>query len=130
MTRQELRIRTMRFAVRIVRFRRSLPDTWQARRIGAQLLDSGTSVAMNYRSATRAQSHDEFIAKLGISVEEADESAGWLELITEVNLARGAELNWLTAESNELLAILAAGQKTAKENRQREREQRAKDRQS
>jgi four helix bundle protein len=109
----------MRFAVRVVRFCRTLPNTWEARQIGGQLLASATSTAMNYRSATRGRSRAEFIAKLGIAVEEADESVGWLELTAQVELAKGEELLWLLRESSELLAILAASQKTARENRQR-----------
>ena len=109
----------MRFAVRAVRFCRTLPATWEGRRIGGQLVDSATSVAMNYRSATRGRSSDEFIAKLGIVVEEADESEGWLLLIEELDLAYGPELKWLLVESGELLAIFAASQKTAKENREK-----------
>ena len=109
----------MRFAVRVVRFCRTLPDTWEARRIGGQLIDAGTSVAMNYRSATRGRSRAEFIAKLGVVVEEADESVGWLELISRVELARGPELIWLLGEANELLAIFGKAQKTAKENTRR-----------
>ena len=110
----------MRFAVRVVRFCRTLPDTWEARRIGGQLIDSATSVAMNYRATRRGRSRAEFIAKLGIVVEEADESLGWLELISQLELSRGAELNWLLGEASELLAIFAKSQKTAKENRARE----------
>jgi len=72
------------------------------------MLASATSVAMNYRSATRGRSRAEFIAKLGIAVEEADETLGWLELTARVELARGPELVWLLHEANELLAILAA----------------------
>ena len=119
MTAEDLRQRSMRFAVRAVLFCRTLPDTWEARRIGGQLIGSATSVAMNYRSATRGRSRAEFIAKLGIVVEEADESVGWLELIGQVELARGAELTWLLGESKELLAIFGKSQKTAKDNRQR-----------
>ena len=119
-TSEELRNRTMRFAVRAVRFCRSLPDSWEARRIGGQLIASATSIAMNYRSATRGRSRAEFIAKLGIVVEEADESVGWLELIAQVELSSGPELSWLLGESRELLAIFGKAQKTAKENRQRD----------
>ena len=72
---------------------------------------------MNYRSATRGRSRAEFIAKLGIVVEEADESVGWLELMTQVELSRGPELTWLLGESRELLAIFGTSQKTAKANR-------------
>jgi four helix bundle protein len=73
---------------------------------------------MNYRSATRGRSRAEFIAKLGIAVEEADEALGWPELTAQVELAPGPELVWLLHESNELLAILAASQKTARANQQ------------
>ena len=110
----------MCFAVRVVRFCRTFPNTWEARRIGGQLIDAGTSVAMNYRSATRGRSRAEFIAKLGIVVEEADESLGWLELVGQVDLARGPEYVWLLREAGELLAIFAKAQKTAKENSRRE----------
>ena len=99
MTSEELRQRSMRFAVRVIRFCRSLPDTWEARQLGGQLIRSATSVAMNYRGATRGRSRAEFIAKLGIVVEEADESVGWLELIDQVRLAQGPELAWLLGES-------------------------------
>ena len=75
---------------------------------------------MNYRSATRGRSRAEFIAKLGIVVEEADETVGWLELIGQVDLARGPEYVWLLREAGELLAIFAKAQNTAKENNRRE----------
>jgi four helix bundle protein len=111
----------MQFAVRLVRFCRTLPPTWEARQLGSQLLSSGTSVAMNYRAATRGRSRAEFIAKLGIVVEEADESVGWLELIEQIELAKGSEFSWLLSESKELLAIFGSAQRTAKENHQRQR---------
>src|SRR5436190_24387589 len=119
MLHNNLRDRTMKFAVRTVKFCQVLPDNWINRRLGGQLLAAATSTAMNYRSATRGRSRAEFIAKLGIAVEEADESLGWLELTAEVELANGPELLWLLRESSELLAILAASQKTARENRRR-----------
>ena len=96
MTPEELRARTMEFAVRAVKFCRSLPDTSEARRIGGQLIDSSTSVAINYRAAGRGRSHREFTAKIGIVTEEADETLGWLELIVRLDLARGPEAEWLT----------------------------------
>lgn len=116
MTAQELRERTLRFAVRVVRFCPTLPDTWEARRIGGQLIEAATSVAMNYRSATRSRSRREFISKLGVVVEEADESTGWLELIARVELARGPELTWLLGEAGELVAIFAKARKTSRAN--------------
>ena len=74
---------------------------------------------MNYRTATRGRSRAEFIAKLGIVVEEADETLGWLELMGQINLGRSSEYNWLRGEAAELLAIFAKAQKTAKENSRR-----------
>jgi four helix bundle protein len=118
MLKNNLRDRTMKFAVRTVRFCQKLPDNWINRRVGGQLLDAATSVAMNYRSALRGRSRAEFIAKLGIAVEEADESEGWLDLMGQAEVCRGDERDWLFNESKELLAILSAAQKTAKENRQ------------
>ena len=114
---QSLRDRTQRFAVQAVRFCRKLPDNWEARRIGGQLIDSATSVYANYRATCRARSRAEFIAKIGVVAEEADESLGWLELIAALELTTGPELVWLRGESAELLAIFAASQKTARQNR-------------
>src|SRR5438876_998774 len=118
MTPQDLRDRSMQFAVRVVRFCRTLPDTWEARRLGGQLIDASTSIAMNYRAAGRGRSHREFTSKLGVVVEETDESVGWLELIAQVELARGPELVWLLGESKELLAIFGSSYATAKEKEQ------------
>lgn len=114
MTPQELRERSMKFAVRAVRFCRALSADWESRRIGGQLIDSSTSMAMNYRAAGRGRSHREFTAKLGVVTEEADETVGWLELISELDLARGAELTWLLAEARELVAIFGSSYATAK----------------
>ena len=116
MDQAELRERTMRFAVRAVKFCRTLPETWEARRMAGQLMDSATSVAMNYRAAGRGRSRAEFIAKLGLVVEDSDESVGWLELIARLELSSEPELMWLTGESQELLAIFGKSQITAKEN--------------
>jgi four helix bundle protein len=76
---------------------------------------------MNYRAAGRARSRAEFIAKLGIAVEEADESVGWFELVARLEMSKEPELSWLLRESKELRAILGRSQKTAKENFQRSR---------
>jgi len=111
----------MEFAVRVVRFCRSLPDSWEARRIGGQLLESSTSMAMNYRAAGRGRSYREFTAKLGIVVEEADESLGWLELIAQVELATGSELQWLLGESRELVSIFGSSYATARDRLRRSR---------
>jgi four helix bundle protein len=111
----------MQFAVRVVRFCRTLPDAWYSRRVGGQLIDAATSAAMNYRAAGRGRSHKEFTAKLGLVAEEADESVGWLELIAQVELARGSELDWLLGESKELTAIFGSGYATAKEKEEQQR---------
>jgi four helix bundle protein len=110
----ELKARTKRFAIRIVKLFRSLPHTDEARIIGKQVLRSGTSVAANYRAVCRARSKAEFVAKMGIVVEEADETVFWLELLVETNIVKQARMNNLLAEANELLAIFAASQHTAR----------------
>jgi four helix bundle protein len=101
----ELRKRTKGFAIRIVNIYRSLPHSPDAQTLGKQLLRSGTSVAANYRAACRARSRAEFIAKIGIVVEEADETVFWLELMTETGILRPEKIPELLAEANELLAI-------------------------
>ena len=74
MTPKELKDRTKRFALNVIFLVRELPPTIDGRRLGGQLFDAGTSVAANYRAACRARSRAEFIAKLGIVLEESDES--------------------------------------------------------
>ncbi len=75
---------------------------------------SGTSVASNYRAVCRARSKAEFIAKIGVVVEEADETVFWLELLVETGIVDASRMGPLLAEANELLAIFAASQRTAK----------------
>ena len=86
MTPKELKDRTKRFAVDVVQLTRELPNTVDGRRIGQQFLDCGTSVAANYRSACRARSRAEFIAKMGVVEEESDEALFWLELMVDSHL--------------------------------------------
>jgi four helix bundle protein len=112
----ELKDRTKRFAVRIVKLFRSLPRTDEARIIGKQILRSGTSVAANYRAVCRARSRAEFVAKIGVVVEETDETVFWLELLVETNIVPQSKMNSLLIETNELLAIFTASQRTAKKN--------------
>jgi four helix bundle protein len=87
---EELRDRTKRFAMRIVRLFRSLPRTPDAQVMGKQLLRCGTSVAANYRAVCRARSKLEFIARVGVVVEEADESVFWLEMLTDNGIMQSA----------------------------------------
>ena len=110
----DLRERTKRFALRILKLCDALPKTDGARAISRQLLRSGTSVAANYRAAGRARSRAEFVAKMGVVVEEADETVFWLELLTDSGMISKARLDDLIAEANELLSIFVASQKTAR----------------
>lgn len=114
MTPQELRDRTDRFSVAIINFCRSkLPCDALLLRILTQLHDAGTSVASNYHAACRAQSRAQFVAKLSIAVEEADECVGWLHKLGAARLAPVDELAPLQQEASELLAILSSSRKTA-----------------
>jgi len=97
-----------------VRLFRHLPKTDEARIIGKQLLRCGTSVAANYRAVCRARSPAEFLAKIGVVVEEADETVFWLEFLIETGLVTAKRLQPLLDEANEILAIVAASQKTAR----------------
>jgi four helix bundle protein len=110
---QELKNRTRQFAIRIVKLFRMLPRTEEARIIGKQMLRSGTSVAANYRAVCRARSKAEFIAKIGIVVEEADETVLWLELLVDTDIVQQKRMTSLLTEANELLAIFAASRYTA-----------------
>ena len=111
---EELRARTKRFAYRIVKLFRALPKTDEARIIGRQLLRAGTSVAANYRAVGRARSRAEFAAKIGVVVEEADETVFWLEFLADLEIISQGRIAGLLAEANELLAIFAASHRTAR----------------
>ena len=110
----ELKTRTKKFALRIIKVSRALPRSPEARVIGYQLLRSGTSVAANYRAACRGRSRPEFLAKIGIVVEEADETVFWLEMLTEAGLVRAELLGDIISEANQLVAIFSASQLTVK----------------
>ncbi len=110
----ELKQRTKQFALRIIRLFRSLPKTEEARIMGRQVLRAGTSVAANYRAACRARSRVEFAAKIGVVVEEADETVFWLDLLVESGTVRPDRMGDILREANELLAIFAASQRTAR----------------
>src|SRR5258706_11951163 len=96
---QQLRERTKRFALRIIRLSQSLPRSREANVLGSQVLRSGTAVAANYRAAGRARSKREFIAKIGVVVEEADETVFWLELLVESGLVPATRLLPLISEA-------------------------------
>ncbi len=111
---EELRNRTKSFALRIIRLFRHLPRTTEAQVLGKQLLRSGTSVGANYRAAGRARSKAEFISKMAIVVEEADESVFWLECLVESGIVKEELLKDLQLDANELVAIFAASLRTAR----------------
>jgi four helix bundle protein len=113
MTTAELKARTKEFALRVIRLVDALPNTVKGRAIANQIMRSATSIAANYRAACRARSKPEFIAKLGVVEEEADESAFWLELIIETDLLSAAKVRPLLAEVSEIVAIMASSKKTA-----------------
>src|SRR5215471_866688 len=111
---EELRDRTKRFAIRIVYLFRALPKSTEAQVMGKQLLRCGTSVAANYRAACRARSKAEFVARIGIVAEEADEAVLWLELLIESGILKTEMTEKLLNEAKELAAILTASQHTAR----------------
>lgn len=111
---EHLQERTKRFALRIVKLYRSLPRSEEARILGKQVLRSGTSIGANYRAACRARSRAEFVAKLGMVLEEADETAYWLDLIREAGIFPEEKLRDIVCESKELVSIFVASVRTAK----------------
>jgi four helix bundle protein len=113
MTEDDLKKRTKKFALRILKLVAALPRTIAGRAIGGQLVRSGTSVAANYRAACRARSKAEFISRLGVVEEEADESALWLELIMEGALMKKDLVESLWIEADEIVAIMTSSLKSA-----------------
>ena len=109
-----LKTRTKQFAVRVIRVVRSLPINAEAKIIGHQLLRSAMSVGANYRAVCRARSRPEFLSKLAIVIEEADESAFWLELLVDADLVAPQKLKELQSEASQLVAIFNASRTTAK----------------
>jgi four helix bundle protein len=111
---EQMRDRTKAFALRIIRLFRSLPYKTDTQVLGKQLLRCGTSVAANYRAACRARSRAEFAAKMGVVVEEADETILWLELLTESGIVPLEKMESLLKEAHELTAIFTASKRTAR----------------
>jgi four helix bundle protein len=112
--RQDLRTRSKKFALRVIKFVDAMPNSPAGWVIGKQLVRCGTSVAANYRSACKARSRADFISKIGIVEEEADESAFWIELTVEAELIPVKRAGDILREANELTAIMAASRLTAK----------------
>ncbi len=113
MNADDLKRRTKKFALRILKLVSALPDNIQGRTVAGQLTRCGTSVGSNYRASCRARSRAEFIAKIGVVLEEADESAFWLELIIEGQLLKPELVRPLLTEANELVQIMARSRITA-----------------
>lgn len=111
---QELRTRTKAFALRVIRMSQALPRSREANVLIQQVLRSATGMAANYRAAGRSRSKAEFIAKIGVVVEEADETVFWLEMLADSGIVRPEKLENLLAEATELVAIFTASRKTAK----------------
>ncbi|BBD57167.1 hypothetical protein PCC7805_04360 (plasmid) [Planktothrix agardhii] len=104
--------RTKSLAVRVIRLVTALPSNTTGQVLGKQLLRSATSVGANYRAACRAKSTADFINKLKIVEEEADETLYWLELLIEANLIPEDKLKSLISETNEILAMIVSSIKT------------------
>lgn len=109
----ELKLRTKKFALRVMKLVEALPAGVVGKAIGMQLIRSATSVGANYRAACRGRSKAEFIAKLQIVVEEADECCYWLELVIEASLLPESKVAPLLDEANQLTAFMVASRKSA-----------------
>ena len=114
MEEKELKDRTKRFALRVIRLVSALPRSQLSRVLGGQLLRAGTSVGANYRAACRARSMADFISKLGIVVEEVDETSYWMELMVESKLVKENRMREIMREAGELTAIFTSSILTAK----------------
>jgi len=111
---KKLRERTKQFALRVIRLFQSLPQSSQSQVIGNQLLRCGTLVGANYRSACHSRSRTEFIARIGVVAEEADESVFWIELLSDLGIMKKDRIDPLLQEARELAAIFATSRQTAK----------------
>lgn len=117
MGQEDLKKRTKSFALNVIETVEALPKRRTADVIGKQLLRSGTSVGSNYRSACRAKSRPDFIAKMSIVEEEVDESIYWMELLIESGIVEPKQIEFLMKEADELIAITVASINTAKRRR-------------
>jgi four helix bundle protein len=110
----DLRQRTKAFVIRIIKLAESMPKSQAGYVIGKQVLRSGTSVAANYRAVCRARSKADFISKLGVVVEEIDETLFWLELIVDAGLLPSSRMEGILDEANQLTSIFVAARKTSR----------------
>ena len=114
MNAEDMKKRTRAFALAVIRLVEGLPRTKEADVIGRQLLRSGTSVGANYRASCRARSQADFVAKMGIVEEEADESIYWMELLVEAGLVHSNAVAEVLDEANQITAIVVSSIKTAR----------------
>ena len=114
MNADDMKKRTRLFALRVIRLAESLPKTPTAIAIRNQMLRSGPSVGANYRAACRAKSRRDFVAKMGIVEEEADETSFWIELLIDVDLIKRERVVDLLQEADEILSIVVSSIKTAR----------------
>lgn len=117
MNADDMKERTRAFALRVIRLAESLPNTPTAKMVRNQMLRCGTSVGANYRAACRARSRADFVFKMGIVKEEADETMYWIQLLIDAELIRRERVVDLLQESDEILAIVVSSIKTARDNR-------------
>ena len=110
----DLKVRTKKFALRIIKLFTSLPKTTEAQVIGKQVLRSGTSIGAQYREACRSRSNAEFISKMESSLQELDETSYWFELLVDGGIVPAEKLHDLQTEANELTTIFVSSVKTAK----------------
>lgn len=121
MDEEDLKRRTKRFVLRVIKLVAALSKTVVGRTIGGQLVRAGTSVGANYRASCRARSKAEFIARLGVVEEEADESEYWMELIIESGLMKAKLVDPLRIEAHELVAIMTSSRISAAKNEKLDR---------
>ncbi|MBU4273346.1 MAG: four helix bundle protein [Planctomycetes bacterium] len=114
MNSNDLRNRTKKFALRIIKLASALPRNRLGEVLGRQILKSGTSIGANYREALRASSRRHFVTTLEIAIREGEETVYWLELLAESNTLKPSRLSDLTKECDELVAILTATVRTTK----------------
>ena len=110
---EQLKERSLRFALRTMKFCRTLPDTWEGRFVADQLFRASSRASANYHATCRARSRRDFIHKMGMVVEESDESVFWLMLIGRSGMNESSEQRDLLGEGRELLAIFTQSAKTA-----------------
>jgi len=117
MNEQQMKTRTKEFAKEVIKLCRKLPEDREGRLIGNQIFRCGTSVAANYRAACRARSTADFVSKLAIVEEEADETLFWLEMIKEMKILNNDFTDSIMKENDEIIAIIVSSIKTARKKK-------------